>query len=609
MTRQSSPPAPRRRARSRSIRGFFAGRPRSWRDAPGSAVARGGSAIVFAFAVLSCLPAVGCAEPATPPIDQRPELEVGAYRVSRYLFDKYFQRFADGLRARQHRPVSAAETEAWLDLFVAQQIIIAHEESAGLAARPEVVATVAHMERNMLTQVTGPFYAALLDREPPLTEAGLKALYEKAACAIEGVVARFPDGPGAEKLLGADFDGISTGEQTQRIMQCRDREGVGLADNAFSWPFLPFSEIGEVIESAPIGRWIRHHEPDFGEYFILVRNRKTRPGGDWSEARNGFRSWVMQMRQLILRQQRQVRLLKAAGFSFDPSAAGPLLDHCRDFMTGRCEIPVIPGQALADRPLFSCRMGAEVKRIMVEEFRRHYNDQYVRTPLREMSDLRRQAEDMALEELDYRAARAGGFDRTPRFAEDRFGFAGFQVLDLFERETLAPEINVGQAEIERYYRGHESEFRHTTRICGRLVEFETLEKASNWRARLERAGGAAPLPQVVPAGNRKVEVARDEPIPGLEPLQPLLFESPEGTTIGPIPLGKSAVCFVKERNIAVAPDLIEDVAPVIRGLLMRQALDSQELKIAADLSKEMGVRIDRSDFLRRAGDAGKAILP
>jgi hypothetical protein len=83
----------------------------------------------------------------------------------------------------------------------------------------------------------------------------------------------------------------------------------------------------------------------------------------------------------------------------------------------------------------------------------------MRTSIGAISDLRRQCEDMAQEELDYRAAKELGIDRTAQFTEDRKGFTGLQVLDLYEREALAPHIAIPSRQVELYFDEHRSDFR------------------------------------------------------------------------------------------------------------------------------------------------------
>jgi hypothetical protein len=549
------------------------------------------------------------AQPATASIDRRPGVEVGAYRISRYLVEKYHNRFADSIRSRQHRQPSLEDSRAWLDLFIAQQVIIAHEQALGQDRRPEVATAVSRMERYMLTQEQGPFYDELFDHEIPPTAVELKTLYDHAANMVDGVIVRFSEPASAAQLLGQDFQRESVDGQTSQILRLRERNGIALADGQLFWPFLPFSEVSEVIEGAPIGRWIAYSDPDFGQYEILVRRNTHRSAGNWQADMEGFRRWYTQVRRQMLFEQRQVKLLKSVGFVMDDTTAAFLLDHCRRSMTALYKIPPITATSNAGRILFQYRIGTETAAITVEEFSRHFNDQLVRTIIREISDLRQQCEQFATEELDYHAAKAQGVDQTAQFTEDRFGFTGQQILNLFERETLAPKITIDSSRIERYYREHLPEFRHTTRIRGRVLEFKTLEEAMGWRSQTAAPNREAAGPGVIPANDREIELAATESVPGFEQLHDALFACTKGSTFGPVQNGQSYDCFIKENDLQAEPEPIEDVSPSILGILQRKELDSEELKLAAEWSKNVDVKVAQFAFAEPAPSAIRISQP
>jgi len=536
------------------------------------------------------------ASDAPPLIDQRPCIESGSLRVSRYLAAKYFKRFSYQLKSRQQRSPTDSEAKAWFALFVAQQLIVAHATTLGYSSRPEVLSVVSHMERYMLTQAAGPFYKALLEREPVLTQHELETLHDKAARSVEGIVARFSVAANAEKCLGTDFDSISTDEQTARIRRCGEREDVEMQEGAFSWPFLPFSEVADAIEAAPSGRWIALLRPGFGEYFVFVSKRKQAPVSAVRSDDNAFRNWVTRMRIRALYQQRKAQLLSLGSFSLDRAVATSFLDYCRHSMSDRYEIPALPQQQLAENILFRHNIGRESIAVSVETFRRHFNEQYVRSAIADLSHLREHCQDMAMEELDFRTAKAEAIDCTPQFAEDRQGFAGFQILDLFEREKLVPQITIERTQVERYYGEHASEFMQPIRIRGLLLEFTTAEDASSWRARTISTGDAIRPPRGSRTNEREIEVGITEPVPGFDVLHSLLFACPEGSTIGPIQNGYSFACFVKERNLVIAPKPLELADATIRGILLRQALDAQELKLALELPENRNAVITSFDL-------------
>jgi len=195
------------------------------------------------------------ANETSPAIDQRAALEIGSYHLSNYLLTKYYDRFVGGIQQKEHRVPSSKESTAWLQLFLSQQIIIAHQEAESYGTRPDVLSVVAHMERHMLTQAAGPFYEAQLDGGLIQSDQDLEAWQAKMADSVEGIIAHFPDPANPADSVGGDFGQCSTEEKTERIVRNRDRNDVELKEGLFSWPFLPFSEITDDLLAAPIGKW------------------------------------------------------------------------------------------------------------------------------------------------------------------------------------------------------------------------------------------------------------------------------------------------------------------------------------------------------------------
>ena len=403
---------------------------------------------------------------ASPLIDQRAALKIGTHQVSVYLVEKYYGRFADETRRQFHRSPSSDETRAWLDLFIAKQCIIAEAELLGYPSRPEVATTVAKMERHMLTQANGPFYQQLNGPEPVKSQGELKALYGQMFKATEATIVRFANHASAVELLGENFGELSPDEQTGRISLCRDREDVQVMDGTFSWPFHPFSELAEIIPAATPGHWIQHRDPLLGEYYLFVRDMKNREPGDFAKDEEGFRHFVSLAEQQAKHRRRHYESLASQAFALDGAIAGELMQICRNLTTPNNEIPESSLGRLAPAVLFRYQLGPETQTVSVEDFCRHFNAMFVRSIPRILADLRSAAEDMAVEESDYREAKARGIDGTAKFTEDRLGFAGFQALDLFEQNILIPKLAIGAAEIETYYEEHADQYRCTNRISG-----------------------------------------------------------------------------------------------------------------------------------------------
>ncbi|MFA5262879.1 MAG: peptidylprolyl isomerase [Opitutaceae bacterium] len=519
-------------------------------------------------------------------IDLAVALRVGTRETSGFLVDKYYNRYAEGERRQKQRALAPEESRNWLKRFVAQQIIMAHAESLGYFTRPEVRATVARMERHMLTQAAGPYYQRLLESAPPLSETELKAIYEKRAQVFDCMIVRFGGEP-TLPALGEDFERIPLNEQTRRILHCAEREGLQMMDGTFSWPFAPFMEIADIPGAVQPGRWIKHHDPSRGIYYVLIRNLKTQPIGDYSSNRLGFQMFIKRMNPMILQRRRHCELIMSSSLSLCRPTADRFLEFCRNLPPNTGTIPQSDNGHLASEPLFLFKLDGNKITISVDAFCRNFNDQFTRRIPLDLPSLRQDTEGMAVEEMDFRAAQALGIDQTAKFVEERRGFEGFQVLDLFEKEVLIPKIEINRSDIDRYFQEHAADFRSVTKIHGRFLRFDTLEKAAAWRK------GAS----VAPTTDEKLDLGAEKPIAGLEYLQQQFMKMPEGATMGPIKYDQSGIIFIKLKNVEEGLPPIETVRDKIREVLTRQALDEKELQLAAELSTHLKIE-NHLDYAR-----------
>jgi hypothetical protein len=530
------------------------------------------------------------ADQARNAVDQQTALAIGEYTVSHYLTDKYYGRFADDIRQRHQRPPLANESKEWLDLFVAKQVVIAHARSLGYLARPEVRSTVDRMERYMLSQSNGPFYRQLYEQQREPT-ASLEEFYLRTFKVSDIVIIRFPNDAAMASGLGDDFDQVSLKEQTRRVLACRAQEGVVLHEGPTAWPYAPFTEIGDSIAAAPTGRWIAHRDPLFGTYYIFLRETKIHPPGDFAAARENFSRFMQHVHEQTIRLRRRRELLAKAAFSLETTTAQNLAEFCATLALDAAQIPTL-SPSLGVAPLARYRIEKENVTITADEYRQNFNGRFIRQIPRNPTQLRESAENVVVEELDVREARANGVDLTPQFVEDRRGFAGFQALDLFENEILTAQLGIGPAEIERYYNNHADEFRRTTRIRGRLLTFSSMEKASAW---LQQT--AADAAGISPDQSEEIEVSRDRPVVGLERLHEPLLLSPEGTTFGPFPRGQFVVLFLKTKNLQTGLIPLADATHTIRAKLLRPALDARILELAREIAPEVRIK-DTIDYTR-----------
>jgi len=539
-------------------------------------------------------------------IDPRPALVIGDWEISHYLIDKYFTRYVTEFRQRHHHDPDSAKKSAWFDEFFAKQIVIAQVAASGYVDRSEIRQNVARMERHMLTQSYGPFYQQLFS-PAPVPEEKLKALHSMALITVDLIIARFGDAASEAKWLETDFSRQSVDEQTRRIMKCRDLGAVEISDGARSWPFAPFFEMADTIDTAASGRWLRHSEPNWGIYYILVRGARSRVLENSADGLTDFKVFAGYVQRETFARKRRLELLTSAAFAFEITAGQRAIKLWTDRSSADGRLAELPPESLAEAPLFHYRVDNSEITVCVETYRRHFNELFIRKVPRTLAELRLSAEDFVVEEFDFRAAKAQGIDTTAQFVEDRRGFLGFQLLDLFEKEVLVPQLHTDSEEIERYYQEHQADYLRAARIRGRLLEFKTAEDAYAWRQQHADAN-ASIVATAIPTSDKEVELSDDHPFPGLESVQKMIMRSPDGARFGPITHAESAIIFIKQADVTRSLMPLPTVTDAIRGILARQALNKKEQQLAGELVANLKIE-DHIDYARYGVTADRVKLP
>lgn len=514
-------------------------------------------------------------------IDESPAIIIGDHVVSNYLVAKYHARFRQAFTQREQREPSLQENAGWMKLFLSQQVIIAHAERLGYASREAVVDLVDRMERHMLTQPNGPFYQQLMP-QLRLHEQELKEKFARASRLFDAKVLLFEDTKAVLKELGQAFRELDLQEQSRRLSECRqNHRSVSLIDGDAHWPFGPFEDYADLISSAQPGRWELHSKGLPGLLCIFVRSIATRPSGEFEKQKDEFGSLELQVRQEAFLKHRRATLLKEAHFEVNSPLLQQLAEQCARAIEGG-EMKAEAVRPFQTEALCHYTIGSEDFRISAETFRRSYNRRLIKSSLRSALDLRRALEDIVVGEIDLRSARAQGIDRMPQFVQDRLGFAGFQVLDLYEKEVLIPKLKFTSSEIAAYYQRHRSEFERPVKIEVQLLTFSSGIEAAKWLSPPAR-------PQEIrdpsiPLGNERLELTETNSLPGLEAMQPVLFQCQEGTKLGPVMRNGTAVVLVRGKTLERAAAALENVFESIQKRLTRSSLDRSECALAPQLA-------------------------
>jgi hypothetical protein len=536
------------------------------------------------------LPAASLIE--RPAVDRRPAIVAGQWTVSAYLVRKYFGRFADEFQRKHKRAPTLAEKRAWLEAFVAKQVIVAQAAAMGYLERLEVRQTVARMERHMLTQPAGPFYQTLF---PPKqwSEDELVAWHRKSSTVRELLVARFQSEQIQATVLGPDFSSLTLDEQRRRLLLGHDAYGVEVSKGRQPWPFFPFSEVANVIEDAGENGWIFHRDQRLGIYAIFVRRLGASAETSMSQIPPNFQVYADQITRNQRVRLRRVEVLMRSKLAFNTDVAKKAIASWRAGLAGAVELPPLPDPTLAASVLFYFTAGTDRIPVSVETFRQQFNAEFIRALPQNVADLRARAEDFVVEEIDFRAAKAYGIDATPQFVEDRHGFAGYQVLELYEKEHVWPRLlRPTDSEVENYYRAHANDYSQTTKLRARRLKFATVEAALQW----QNAASAKKVPIAPPLSDTEVEIVRNHRRPEVDDVaQAVLLTGHPGQLIGPIPDGGGAVVYLIESRLATEVLPLSAVAGSIRQTVEAEALDREEKNLCRKFVRQFHFE-DRIDY-------------
>ncbi len=521
--------------------------------------------------LVSCIGFASAAGRADP--SETVALQIGEHKVSAYLVDKYYRRYAGQVQEATRHPPSADESLHWFEQFVARQTIIAHAASLGYFDRPEVRAIVARMERYRLTSPSGELYTRLAENDVAPSSPGSEE--NPAGQIIDCSIMRFNGEDEAEGCLGRDFPNLPLQEQRQCFLRAREA-GTETFDGPTRWPYIPFAELAPTLPSLTPGAWIKSPLDRCGVYYIFVRSVTAAPTPPLPpDVRRSVQKDIRaRLRRVSVLASSHIAISVAAAraeyqlIKSDPGLAGPATEHP-------------PGFNESD-PLFAYGNSPR-ETVSLGSFARYYRELFVRQVPRSFPDFCRLVENMLLEQQDVILAREMGLDKTPRFTDDRRGFAGFQALELYEKEVLIPQISISQEAIEYYYRSHREQFIQIKKIRVGIARFGSEKEALTWLR--ERQADAAVNRESSPAVPLEtIEVAANASLPILQGLEKIIFQSAAGVRFGPFPSDSHSIAFERLENVESHQASVAEAADWIRETLTRGALDTREIEHAQKLA-------------------------
>ncbi|HEY8993489.1 MAG TPA: peptidylprolyl isomerase [Lacunisphaera sp.] len=551
---------------------------------PAGAGSRFASTAKAAVLVLA-LSGVGLVHGSTADIDTTDALVIGTHHVSAYRVEKSYRRFAASKGASPAGGLRAEVTRAWLDRFLIDQVLTAQALKEGYGERSEVTGEVRRMERNMLTQFSGPFYehlrSAAASQPAPIAPASLR----QSGFDVE--ILRAPiDAPIARQIR----DGFGSGASPDQEPDLLAIDASGQAEHfsgSIAWPFEPFEEIAEVIGSAPVGQWQKFSTEDA---VLIFRVRSVQPmaipPADQAEPSAELAQFLDQRR---IQKERQRRIVRESGLTLD----WPAVQRWVDRLVSSHPDPLLPlDQATAAEmlktTLASFRNGKTSQTVTVADYISHYNDLYMRRLPRNPLDVLDAIRTMIVAQRDVDEAREIGIDRELKFSEDRRNYRDLLALDLYVKERVRPALGVSDDDVRRFYEANKPAFARPTRVEGTLLTFSTV-------------GEALALAKVAPdsaegrdisnrAKDRKVLVLTPtSEVPALSFLPNLVFSGQPGPLAGPFQIDGAFAVWVFGRVLDSETRPLAEVSQEIRAKLEEPRLERQKAELARKLSPDFPV--------------------
>lgn len=513
---------------------------------------------------------------------REPSIGENGWNISHELFGKVIPPFG-GFEYNKHAervlaescglaPVSHCKGAGFVVIKVASNLTGIYAEN------PEVLRRVDGMERYMLSKPRGPLYESLY-ASSPISKDRLRMLYLERGRILDIMGVRLPSIE-AVKLLGDKWKNASDLQRLDRLREAR--ADMTVFSGPVVWPYYPFSEVEPALSATSAGSWIERIYGD--EVFIIyVRSIERRQLPPLESPPAGFREIVRRYDQETIRNARRLQILQESKFTFDSKLGERVFSQMQKLAHQTVDVASVKPGTPGLLRLASYTSGGNPVAITAAGWADYFNSQLIRQIPADVPALEKSIEDMAVMDLDCAEARRRRFDQMPQFREDRRNFLNYQVLDVFEKDHLAPQIHIEDAEVAACYRAHPERFMHVTGARGRLLRFSDMDGAVNWMR------GNADIRSGNPGNARGLlssvdfDVSSGHPIPGLEGLTRAILASKDGDKFGPIPSLKAVLVLVKESSEKALFPLAK-IEPEIRAEVARQKLDEREMTLAHDWS-------------------------
>src|SRR5271157_5397805 len=223
-------------------------------------------------------------------------------------------------------------------------------------------------------------------------------------------------------------------------------------------------------------------------------------------------------------------------------------------------------------------------------WRKYYNNLFMRRLPASITQVRLSAEALAVEELDCAEAYQRGIDKMPQFLEDRRNFWYASALDAFEKEQIRPSEVIDESSISSYFSEHLTDFVRVPTVSGMILCFKSEASALAWL----RTHSMAPQranDHIVPGLAEEItySISIFHPFPGMEKYTDVVLSSRDSDPVGPIRVDSDWVIFAKDGPMKMEYPPLEAVTPAVRIRLANRAREKAEIQLASTFCKRFRI--------------------
>lgn len=551
---------------------------------------------LFSFFVLLTSPVFGSEKfPLSSGIGDPGEIVIraGAHEVTRYEFERNFSRFVSGRKP----PLVSDDprTEKWLEGFLISNRILAEAYSLGWGEREDILADVASMAKQIVTQEhTGLLHQRLIEDSVVISEEDVRRIYELNSVERDVVCLAAED---EEALLNV-FPNQRVPDRAEAFLEQLPQsmpEGVRFDRFRLSWPNYTFSPFLDTLSELDEGRVSPLLEGTGQCFLIAVVDVLSHPQEPYPEIHDQLRRSMQTAAELQFVRERRARLRSEVDVLVADGAA-LFVDWWKANAPGVAKIPPLDGKEFDPSiEVGSFRIDGERRAVTAGEVHSKMKTSVVRPPLRSLEDFRNVLEGIAIEEVEWKTAVELGVTKEADFVLGRKNYQNNLIYHLFEKETFGEVVEVDEARSRSRYEADTEKFAQSEYVTVDIFAFSDEAEAARSRPVIARYGvGQAEIQlkeksriDVLSVSGKERIYRNDDRFP--PNLVHRVFRVSRGFATGPYPRGDAYIVVRKESEGGTWIPPFEQVRDVIENDLRAEQLEemrrifSESIQVEAEI--------------------------